>query len=84
MDAGFPAGNIVPGRELVGREELVRSLVNRLQRGENLILTSPRRTGKTFVAMDVLMDEGIVEKVDRGRYAFGEKMFADYVRSLNP
>jgi hypothetical protein len=30
------------------------------------------------------MDEGIVEKVDRGRYAFGEKMFADYVRSLIP
>jgi hypothetical protein len=22
--------------------------------------------------------------VDRGRYAFGEKMFADYVRSLSP
>jgi hypothetical protein len=33
MDMGFPAGNIVPGRDLVGREELIRSLVNRLQGG---------------------------------------------------
>jgi len=31
---GFPVGNIVPGSDLVGREMLIRSLVNRLQRGK--------------------------------------------------
>ncbi|MDA8333445.1 MAG: ATP-binding protein [Peptococcaceae bacterium] len=54
MIPGFPVGTIVPGSDLVGREDIIRSLVNRLQRGENLILASPRRTGKTSVAMEIL------------------------------
>jgi|GEM_PF-5979084 hypothetical protein len=47
----------------------------------NLVDDSSHQVNRAIL---FLMNEGIVEKVDRGRYAFGEKMFADYVRSLSP
>ena len=46
----FPTRGPVPPSDLVGRHDFVRSLVTRLELGENLIIAGPRRTGKSSVA----------------------------------
>ncbi|MCF6095622.1 ATP-binding protein [Thermovorax subterraneus] len=50
----FPVGGPVDREDLVGREEFIVSLVNRLQEGQSVMLAGPRRIGKTSVAREVL------------------------------
>ena len=50
----FPLGGPVPERDLVGRKGFVDSLVNRLLEGQSVMLTGPRRIGKTSLAYEVL------------------------------
>jgi len=50
----FPLGAPVPREDIVGREELLKTLEVRLLEGQSVMLTSPRRTGKTSVAHEVI------------------------------
>lgn len=50
----FPLGGPVPREDIVGREELLKTLEVRLLEGQSVMLTSPRRTGKTSVAHEVI------------------------------
>jgi Cdc6-like AAA superfamily ATPase len=49
----FP-GDYVGPQDLVGRDEFIRHLAERLRSGRNVVLMAPRRTGKTSIARDVL------------------------------
>ncbi|MFI5268145.1 MAG: ATP-binding protein [Chloroflexota bacterium] len=49
----FP-GDYVSSEDLVGRDEFIRHLAERLRSGRNVVLMAPRRTGKTSIARDVL------------------------------
>jgi len=50
----FPLGGPVPKEDLVGREQFMISLVNRLSEGQSIMLAGPRRIGKTSLAHEVL------------------------------
>src|SRR5262245_52924683 len=50
----FPIGGPVPSDDIVGRESFVRSLASRLGEGNHLLLTGPRRIGKTSIALEAL------------------------------
>lgn len=50
----FPLGGPVAKEDLVGREDFIVSLVNRLSEGQNVMLAGPRRIGKTSLAHEVL------------------------------
>jgi hypothetical protein len=49
----FPTSGAVPPSDLVGREDAVADIATRLRLGNNLIITGPRRTGKSSVAAAV-------------------------------
>lgn len=50
----FPLGKPVDPEDLVDREEFIDRLVERLADGQSAIIASPRRTGKSSVAMEIL------------------------------
>ncbi len=50
----FPLGREVPADELVGREAFIEEVTARVGIGESLVISSPRRTGKTSVVHEVL------------------------------
>ena len=50
----FPVGGPVAKEDLVGREDFIVSLVNRLLEGQSVMLAGPRRIGKTSLAHEVL------------------------------
>jgi len=50
----FPAGKPVTGKDLVGREEIVRQILTYVTHGENVVLIAPRRFGKTSVLLETL------------------------------
>jgi len=50
----FPLGGPVAKEDLVGREDFIISLVNRLSEGQSVMLAGPRRIGKTSLAHEVL------------------------------
>ena len=52
--AHFPVGGPVPGADLIGREAYLRGLVTRLQDGSHLVVSGPRRIGKTSVVLEAL------------------------------
>ncbi|MGI6555395.1 MAG: AAA family ATPase [Bacillota bacterium] len=50
----FPLGGPVPGEDIVGRDDLLMSLEMRLSEGQSVMLASPRRTGKTSIAHEII------------------------------
>lgn len=55
MPAGiFPLGGPVPREDIVHREDFLISLISRLSAGQSVILSGPRRIGKTSLAHEVL------------------------------
>lgn len=50
----FPLGKPVRAEDLVDREDFIDRLVDRLRDGQSAIIASPRRTGKSSVAQEVL------------------------------
>jgi hypothetical protein len=67
----------VPGAELVGREDVVRSLRDLVEQGRDLVLVGPPGVGKTRVCVE--LGEGVlfVEPADEGR-------LLDDLRELEP
>ena len=56
MDNPFCYGEAVSGRFFTNRENEIRTLENTLRSGQNVIITSPRRYGKTSLIKRVLSD----------------------------
>src|SRR5438874_12626013 len=50
----FPVGGPVPAAELVGRESYLRRLVERLEDGQHVLISGPRRIGKTSIILEAL------------------------------
>ncbi|MFH1776480.1 MAG: ATP-binding protein [Candidatus Omnitrophota bacterium] len=50
----FPVGTPVMGKDLIGRRDELRQLEDLLVSGQSVILTSPRRYGKTSVCLELL------------------------------
>lgn len=50
----FPLGGPVGAEDLVGRNDLLNSLVARLSEGQSVMLAGPRRIGKTSLAHEAL------------------------------
>src|SRR5437867_12872847 len=45
----FPVGGPVPAADLVGRETYLRRLIERLEDGQHVLISRPRRIGKTSI-----------------------------------
>ena len=50
----FPVGGPVPAEDLVGREPYIRLAATRLVDGNHLLISGPRRIGKTSIILEVL------------------------------
>lgn len=50
----FPLGGAVPAEDLVGRERYIAATLERLLDGQHLLVSGPRRIGKTSVIHEVL------------------------------
>ncbi len=50
----FPVGRIVPAADLVGREEFLQEILARIRAGEGVVISAPRRTGKTSLTLEAL------------------------------
>lgn len=50
----FQCGKPVTGEHLIGRKELVKQIVEMLKNGQSIMLSAPRRYGKTSVLLEVL------------------------------
>src|SRR5437879_8545440 len=50
----FPVGGPVPAADLVGRETYVRRLTERLEDGQHVLISGPRRIGKTSIIIEAL------------------------------
>jgi hypothetical protein len=50
----FPVGGPVPAADLVGRESYLRRLVDRLEDGQHVLISGPRRIGKTSIILEAL------------------------------
>lgn len=50
----FPLGGPVSERDIVDREDFIQSLEIRLGNGHSIVLSGPRRIGKTSIALEVL------------------------------
>lgn len=50
----FPLGGPVPENDIVDRENFLKSIQTRLSDGQNIMLTGPRRIGKTSLALETL------------------------------
>ena len=60
MENPFIYGKVVKGKYFADREKEIEFLTNELSRGQNVILFSPRRYGKTSLILNVL--DGLREK----------------------
>src|SRR5919198_3188606 len=49
-----PVGGPVPAADLVGREPYLRRLVDRLEDGQHVLISGPRRIGKTSIILEAL------------------------------
>lgn len=54
IDKQFPAGVPVMGDNLIGRGKEIKAILSTLLNGQSVILTAPRRLGKTSLALEVL------------------------------
>src|ERR1700694_199985 len=50
----FPVGGPVPAADLVGRETYLRRLIERLEDGQHVLISGPRRIGKTSIIVEAL------------------------------
>lgn len=50
----FPIGGPVPAEDLVGREDYLRRLCERLGEGTHVLVAGPRRIGKTSIILEAL------------------------------
>jgi len=50
----FPVGGPVPAADLVGREAYLRRLIERLEDGQHVLISGPRRIGKTSIIVEAL------------------------------
>jgi AAA+ ATPase superfamily predicted ATPase len=50
----FPVGGPVPAADLVGREAYLRRLIERLEDGQHVLISGPRRIGKTSIIVETL------------------------------
>src|SRR5713226_2644605 len=50
----FPVGGPVPAADLVGREAYLRRLIERLEDGQHVLISGPRRIGKTSIILEAL------------------------------
>ncbi len=50
----FPFGRPVSGQHLVGRDKIVAEIIVMLESGQSIMLSAPRRYGKTSVVLEVL------------------------------
>src|SRR5213594_2267693 len=50
----FPVGGPVPAADLVGRETYLRRLGERLEDGQHVLISGPRRIGKTSIILEAL------------------------------
>src|SRR5438093_10803846 len=50
----FPIGGPVPAADLVGRETYLRRLGERLEDGQHVLISGPRRIGKTSIIVEAL------------------------------
>ena len=50
----FPVGGPVPAADLVGRESYLRRLIERLEDGQHVLISGPRRIGKTSIIVEAL------------------------------
>src|SRR5881409_3075479 len=50
----FPVGGPVPAADLVGRETYLRRLGERLEDGQHVLISGPRRIGKTSIIIEAL------------------------------
>src|SRR3989441_12646891 len=50
----FPVGGPVPAADLVGRETYLRRLTERLEDGQHVLISGPRRIGKTSIILEAL------------------------------
>ncbi len=54
MDPSFIAGKPVTGNNLIGRDKEVSLIMNHMENGQSIVLTGPRRFGKTSIILEVL------------------------------
>lgn len=54
MKSLFQAGRPVLGTKLIGREEILKKIINYLISGQSVVLIAPRRFGKTSIVIEVL------------------------------
>ncbi|HET8569700.1 MAG TPA: ATP-binding protein [Candidatus Limnocylindria bacterium] len=50
----FPVGGPVPGEDLVGRDGYLRAAAARLDDGAHIVISGPRRIGKTSIILEAL------------------------------
>ncbi|MBI4645143.1 MAG: ATP-binding protein [Bacteroidia bacterium] len=50
----FPVGKPVTGKDLIGREKEISTIISLLIQGQSIVLIAPRRFGKTSVILEVL------------------------------
>jgi len=50
----FPYGRPATGEHLIGREETVKEILDLIRGGQSIVLTAPRKYGKTSVLIEVL------------------------------
>lgn len=53
-DLIFPYGRPVTGKHLVGREREVKNIMSLMRNGQSVMLSAPRRMGKTSILLEVL------------------------------
>ncbi|MBU4443736.1 MAG: hypothetical protein L6422_08475 [Candidatus Marinimicrobia bacterium] len=54
----FPTGKPVTGNDLVGRESVVKEIIDYLKIGQSVTIIAPRRFGKTSVILEVIRQLG--------------------------
>lgn len=86
MENPFRYGEVVGGEYFADREDEVDGLVRDLSRGQNVILFSPRRYGKTsliFKVMEILQGKGVVcIYIDLYRVTSLEKFITVYAKAI--
>ncbi len=54
MNSHFIAGKPVTGNDLIGREKEVSLIMNHVKKGQSVVLTGPRKFGKTSIILEVI------------------------------
>lgn len=69
-DRMIPIGKPVTGKDLIGREDDIRKLMQMLEQGQSIVLLGSRRTGKTSVMLELLR-----RLKNRGYYTMNADVF---------